>query len=868
MGVPHPPGAPFFTLLGRFFIMLMPFGDNPAIKMNFISVLASALAVMFLYLIVVMALKIIKGELKNITDEIIVYGSAVIGALSYAFSDSFWFSAVESEVYAGSIFFMAFVVWLAMHWYTTPLEEKTDRYLLLIAYMMGLSIGVHQLSLLCYFFVAWLVYFKMTETITMKNMLIFMAISPLLFFIIYPGIVQWLPSMLDGTIESPIKVTDSGLLQIFPIIITLAIVYGIYYTQKQHKKALNMAFSMMLLIVIGYTTYAIVVIRANDNPPLNMGNPSTAQSFVDFMERKQYGEPPPITKRRHSQQPEHQKNYKNYKSDWDFFWTYQLGHMYFRYLGWNFIGRAGDIQDAPVILFKEPTTSSKEWPGWSRIHGWPVKLYGIPFIIGLFGLFYHFRKDWKVSIALLSLFIVSGIALIVYFNVPEPQPRERDYFVVGSFFVFSAWIGLGASGIAEFLRKILKGNYASHIGIGLIVLAVPVNMLLQNFPVHDRSLNYSAWDSGYNILQSCKKDAILFTAGDNDTYPLWYLQNAEGVRRDIRIVNLSLVNIDWYVLQLKNSEPFGAKKVPISMSDDEIKVLGTNYYAQLPPPPAKLPAVPKSKWEEYGITDTSQIGDMTFNIPPVNQFQGQKVIRMQDIIIYDILQTGKWERPVYFALTSGTGERIGLEAFLDLQGMALEVTPVKKRLAGGRFGINQKVFEQQLLSENVQPSKEFQRGFIFHNYNNPKIFMEEQAQDILDTYRALYAMNAREIANSDKEKANKYITIMEQRMPYSVIPIRYDLLLDILDIAMYLNDEEKIQYYAKYAEEEANKKIARNPKDVESISVLSMIYERTKQYEKALGIYNKYLEFNPNDVNVKNRIAIVQSLMKGDTTKK
>jgi hypothetical protein len=848
--------------------MFVPIGDNPAIKMNFISVLASALTVMFLYLIIVIALTIIKDGLKNRTDEIIVYCSAIIGALSYAFSDSFWFSAVESEVYASSLFFMSLVVWLAMHWYTTPLAEKTDRYLLLIAYLMGLSIGVHQLSLLCFFLAAWLVYFKMTETITATNMILFMIVAPLLFFIIYPGIVQWIPSMLDGSIESPVKITDSGLLQIFPIILTLAIIYGIYYTHKHQKKYLNMAFSMMLLILLGYTTYTIVVVRAAKNPPLNMGNPSSAQSFVDYMERKQYGDPPPIFKRRALPQPEYQKNYKNYKSDWDFFWRYQLGHMYFRYFGWNFIGRAGDLQNAPVALFKEPSSGSKEWNSWYRTKGWPVKLYAIPFVIGLFGLFYHFRKDWKVSIAFLSLFLVSGIGLIVYFNVPEPQPRERDYFVVGSFFMFSAWIGIGASGIVEFLKNNLKKNYIPYLGLGLLTLVVPVNMLVQNFPVHDRSLNFAAWDSGYNILQSCKKDAILFTAGDNDTYPLWYLQNAEGIRRDIRIVNLSLINVDWYVLQLKNSEPFGAKKVPISLSDDEITALGLNYYAPLPTQPSRLPALPKSKWEEYGITDTSQIRDLTFTIPPYTQFQGQKVIRMQDIMINNILQNSKWERAVYFALTSGASERIGLEPFLDLQGMALEVTPVKKSISGGRYTINKKVFEEQLLTENVIPSKDFQRGFIFHNYNNPKIYIEEQAQDILDTYRALYAMSARDLAMSDKEKSKKYIDIMEKRMPHTVLPIRFDLLLDILDVSTFLNDEGKIQYYSKFAEAEGLKRLAQNPRDVEIMSILSMIYERTRQYDKALNIYNKFLEMNPNDVNVKNRISYVQTLMKGDTVKK
>jgi hypothetical protein len=348
---------------------------------------------------------------------------------------------------------------------------------------------------------------------------------------------------------------------------------------------------------------------------------------------------------------------------------------------------------------------------------------------------------------------------------------------------------------------------------------------------------------------------------------LWYLQNAEGVRRDIRIVNLSLVNIDWYVLQMKYSEPFGAKKVPITISDDDIKELGTVYFAALPPQPVSLPAVPRSKWEEYGITDTNQIRDLTFTIPTISQIRGQKVMRMQDAVIYNILQNSKWERPVYFALTSGS-DRIGTDPFLELQGMSLEVTPIKKKSSGG-YALNNKVLEEQLLSENVQPSKDFQRGFIFHNYNNPNINMEEQAQEMVDgIYRALYVMAARQFTATDKEKSKKYLETMERRMPYSILPIRYDLLLDIFDIVTYFNDEEKIKYYSPFAEKETLKKLARNPRDVESMSILTMIYERMGQYEKALGIYNKYLEINPNDPSVKERIATIQAIMKGDTTKK
>jgi hypothetical protein len=851
MGVPHPPGAPLFTLIGRIFIML-PFGDNPAVKMNFISVLGSAFTVMFLFLIISETLILWKKNVETLSDKIIVFGSAAIGALAYSFSDSFWFNAVEAEVYASSMFFFSAVVWLGLKWYVLPDRKGLEKYLIFAGYLIGLAIGIHQLSLLAFFFIAWLVYFKETREITIPNFLLFCLCAPFVFFIIYPGIVEWIPSMLDGSMDSPIKITDSEFLKILPLLITLGSIYGIYYTHKRKKKILNIAFISVTLILLGYTTYGVVIFRAHDNPPLNMGNPSTTQSFVDYMERKQYGEQPSILKRRTRQEPEYQKNYKKYTSDFDFFWRYQLGHMYWRYFGWNFIGRAGDIQDAPVVFFKDVEN-------WSKMKGWPQKYYAIPFLIGLLGFFFHFKRDWKTFLAFFSLFLVAGVGLIVFFNVPEPQPRERDYFIVGSFFVFAFWIGVGAFQIAEFIKKASKKDYLAYAGIGVFILAIPFNMLLQNYHTHDRSLNYAAWDSAYNMLQSCKTDAVLFTAGDNDTYPLWYLQNAEGIRRDIRIVNLSLINVDWYIKQQKNDEPFGAKKVPISFSDEEIKYLSESYYSELPPQPVKLPAVPKERWSEFGITDTVQAGSMSITIKPFADFQGKQVIRLQDLMILNILMTNKWERPIYFALSGNPVDRIGLDDYLQMQGMSLEIVPVK-RAPGDRFNMNLPIVDKQLLAEHVTPSKDYQPGFIFRNMNNPNINIEEQAQDMIDTYRALYSMTARQYVTSNPEKAKQYINTMSRRFPYEIMPMNFNLLLDIVDMSNQMNDKPLFKYYSDIVEREANKQLISNPNDPETMNILAWIYERRDEYDKALAIYNKFLESNPNDQNLRGRIAYLRTL--------
>jgi len=853
MGIPHPPGAPFFTLLGRIFIML-PFGSNPAIKMNFLSVLSSALTVMFLYLIIVEVLMILKKELITTTDKVLVFGSATIGALAYSFSDSFWFSAVEAEVYANSLFFFSCIVWLGLKWYTIPDRPGLEKYIILMAYLMGLSIGVHQLSLLAFFFIAWLVYFKETDKFTITNFLLFGVITLFIFFTIYPGIVEWIPAMLDGTIEKPFHVSNSSFLKMFPFLLVIAAIYGVYYTNKHKIKILNITFISFLMIVIGYTTYISIFLRAHDNPPLNMGNPSKTQAFVDYMERKQYGEQPPLFKRRTRQEAAYQQNYRKYKSDFDFFWRYQLGHMYWRYFGWNFIGRAGDLQDAPVVLFNNVE-------GWSIMKGWPKKFYAIPLMIGLLGLLFQLRREWKTSLAFISLFLVTGIGLIVFFNVPEPQPRERDYFIVGSFFVFAFWIGLGAYFVTEFLKNVFNKEKSVYAGILILALAVPFNMLIQNYHTNDRSLNYAAWDSGYNMLQSCKPDAILFTVGDNDTYPLWYLQNAEGIRRDIRIVNLSLINIDWYILQQKNDEPFGAKKVPMNLSDERVKTLSAAYIVDLPPQPVKMPSVPREKWLEYGITDTSQIENLFFTMKSFSEMQGRKVIRLQDYMIYNILMANKWERPIYFALSGPADEKIGLDQHLEITGMAMEIVPLQRK--GSSFAsINLETMDKNLLTENVVPSKDYQPGFIFHNTDNPNLNLEEQSQDMISTYRALYVMTAREYLTVNRpDKTVECLNMVTKRFPHEVLPTRFDLLLEMVELSEQVNDINLFNYNCQIVLAEAEKRLALDPGDAESLNYAAWIYEKRNEYGKALEAYNKMLLQFPNDQNLKARINYIQSLL-------
>ena len=502
--VPHPPGAPLFTLVGRI-AMMTPYVSDPALRLNLVSALASALTIMLLYLISVRVISRWKGFPINVRSAIIVFGSAAIGAFTYSVSDTFWFNAVESGLFASSIFFVSLVIWLGMVWFEKSDEPGSQKYLMLAAYVMGLSIGIHQLSLLGFFTIALLIYFKYYE-FEWGTFIKFGILTALAFMIIYPGIIKWIPAILNGDLKTgPFDIKHSFIIQIIPPAIVIAAIYGVYKAQKTKHWILSTSLMAGLLIILGYSTYTLVFVRANAHPPINENNPSNLKRLVGYLNRDQYGEQPILWPRRWSTEPQYQAGYNKYSSDWDYFWSYQVNHMYLRYLGWNFIGRAGDIQDAPVALFNTP----KGW--YDGRTGFPTRFFAIPFLLALFGLWYHFKNDWKFGLAFLTMFIVMGFALAVYFNMADPQPRERDYFFVGSFFVFAMWVGVGVSGILDFVSDKLKENKNKTMLIGgtaVVLFAIsPLNMFAQNLYVHNRHDNFAPWDYSYNILQSCKPNA-------------------------------------------------------------------------------------------------------------------------------------------------------------------------------------------------------------------------------------------------------------------------------------------------------------------------------------------------------------------------
>ncbi|MCX6136367.1 MAG: DUF2723 domain-containing protein [Ignavibacteriales bacterium] len=821
--VPHPPGSPLFLLVTKIFTMV-PFATDPAVRAHFVSALCSALASTFLYLSIVKLILLWKQKPADVADKLALYGAGLIGALSLTFSPTFWFNAVEAEVYGASMFFIGLITYLALRWNEQAEIEGNERYILFIAYLIGLSLGVHLLALLVIFPFLMIIYFRRYD-FTIISFLKFGVVAVIIFGVVYPGIVKFLPNLLDGEVTIGGEVSKSIFWSLAPIAVIAAAIYGVFYSVEQKKKLLNIALLSGLLIVLGYSTYTMVIIRANEPLPMNENNPSNLSRLVSYLNREQYGDAP-LVQRRYSDEPQHQIMFRKYTSDSDFLMRYQLDHMFTRYFLWQYAGIEGDWQDAGVR--------------WSQ-------LYGIPLLVGLFGLFWHFKRDRKMAFVFLAFFAIMGIVLALYFNMQEPQPRERDYFFVGAFFVFSIWIGIGVMGVIEAIWSILKKPALQSYAAGGVVLAlvilVPGNMLRTNYKDADRTGDFLAWDYAYNLLQSCEPDAILFTNGDNDTFPLWYLQDVEGVRRDIRIVNLSLANIAWYVHQLKSLEPHGAKKVPISLSDVEIDGLRPMMWE----PRQMTLDVPQHVIDAYaplGVdTAIARTGKLSFLLPNTITSGKVKAIRMQDIVAWDIILTNRWERPVYFAVTASTDCKIGLEQYFRMDGLAAKMIPVKAVSEEGT--VVDSILSANLYREPAVPSKTFQRGYRYRGLDNKSVTYDENALRMISNYRnaflrlALYHLNY----THDNAKTIAALDSMETKMPRSVVPMESRLLYDVANFYNYAGAKEKFKKLSIELEGTLLRQIEQKPTEAltqrNPYTMLLMQYEARREYVKAIDILRK-----------------------------
>lgn len=924
--VPHPPGSPFFTILGRLSSML-PIAENIALRVNFLSVLSSAFSILFLYLIAVKLIQNYRGkEPQDKLDAIATYFSAAVGALAFSFSDTFWFSGVEAEVYASSTLLFSAITYLMLLWNEKADNKDNEKYILMLAYLIGISTGVHLMSVLAIVSVVMMIMFRKYvedeeqlklsgkiflghavviliaafvlwggqtgksspspedyQAFDSKFKMIMVAISALIMgafwkkifnrnsiympfiiggialFVTYPGIVKILPGII-ASISG-----DNSTTAIIVFTALLAVLgYAVHYSVKHQKQTLHMVFMSVIFILLGFTTYTMIIVRANLDPPMNENEPNDFSELVSYLNREQYGDFP-IFERRFASEPHQQIVYTNYESELDFWWRYQMNHMTTRYFLWNFAGREGWQQDDGANIAPFNSIGNVIGKVFSIHFAGDVRdsLFGIPFLIGLIGIYFHFKKDWKMAVIFMVLFIFMGYLTAFYQNQQQPQPRERDYFYVGAFFVFGIWIAIGMRGLISLIEnKLKKSSLKTPVVYGAIALGIifiPLNMLRTNYYTHDRSNNWVPWDYSYNILQSCAANAILFTNGDNDTFPLWYLQDVEGVRRDVKIVNLSLVNTPWYTRQLKNNDPYGTGKINIRFSDNQIENLRP---LQWEPLDITIPVPQNLDTNEMDIRDSTVIknGYFTFTMNSTANYGEIKAVRVQDLMVKEIVQANVWQRPIYFAVTTPDNSKIGLSDYLKLEGMAARLVPEKKKL-NSDF-LNFPALRAEMLNENNSFSKEFKRGFKYRGLNNPSIFYDDTQEKMIQNYRnAFLKMAFFYINNNQPGNAIAMLDSMNQKIFRNVVPIEYDIYAEIGNLYFNAGAKDKFNEIASEVEVEANQALENDPNDITAYRVLMTIYENQDNNKKLLGLWQNIEKLYPGDPNVKQNVKRYQQLV-------
>ena len=936
--VPHPPGAPFFLLLGRIFSMV-PFVDNIALRVNHISILSSAGAILFLYLIAVKLIENYKGKKpENLLDGLGTYIAAAIGALSFSFSDTFWFNGVEAEVYAFSTFLAAFVTWLMIRWHERADEKDNEKYLLMIAYLIGLSTGVHLMSILAIVPVVMVILFRKyveDEEALKKTGILFVIHAVILIlialamwsaqksttppspedyqaydskfkmimlgvsvifigvfwkkifsrnsfymplfiggaalFITYPGIVKFLPSLMAQVAGDSISIEI-----IFLIVLFGLLGYAVHFSVKEKKPTLHLIAMSFIFVLIGFTTFAMVIIRANQNPPMNENEPDTFTELVSYLNREQYGDFPTF-KRRFATESHQQIVYTGYSSDLDFFWRYQMNHMMTRYWLWNYAGREGWTQDDGANIAPFNQIGNLFGKVFNVHFSGSVKdsLFAIPFLLGLLGIYFHFKKDWKMASVFMVMFILMAYLTAFYQNQQQPQPRERDYFYVGGFFVFSIWIAIAISAIIDIVKAKVKGDSLKNAAVVSVLILgivfVPVKMIASNYYTHDRSKNWLPWDYSYNLLQSCAPNGVLFTNGDNDTFPVWYLQDVEGVRRDVKIVNLSLLNTPWYIKQMKDDDPYNVGTLKIRYSDAQINdirpIAWEERSVSIPIPQNLKEGLPHDLFETYNITDSSVIkqGAITFQMKPTLNFGNVKGIRVQDIMVKEIVESNIWERPIYFAVTCSEDSKIGLGDYLMMEGMSYRVVP-EKRKSGVEF-INEEVMKKQLFSDTASFSKTYKPGFNYRGLNDPSIFLDENHMRMTQNYRNSFIRLALYYLNTNRDElAVKTLDKMDEKIPRSNVGLEMGLLYEIANLYYSAGGMKQYKEYAAEVEKQALQNLEENPEDVQSYynpyRVLIDIYEKQNEYVKLANIWEKIQVIYPNEQNVKSNVEKYRNLVR------
>ncbi len=868
--IPHPPGAPLWTIVGRI-AMLLPTFSDPAARYNIFSVISSALSILLLYLTLVRLIRIWRGLPRSTADAIILFGGAMIGAFAYCWTDSFWFNALECEVYAFGSLFISLVPWLLLVWYEHADEPGNERYLLVIAYVIGLSLGVHQLALLTMFPAFMIVYMRRWKSITEGEWTASIFVSILAIGVVAlivlnsPSSIQiyewvlagagaiyycyrafqkqrgWQTMVLSSVIAFAVTfvVILSKLVEwageskgIISVVALAAIVGSLVYAHRTKKPAVALSGWMLLLIFLGYTTYLFVMVRAAQNPPMNENAPSTFAKLAGYINRDQYGSMSLSDEFAHRRLPQQKDDHPNtwgdaaasdggppYTSDFNFFWRYQTNTMFHRYLGWNFIGRTDDYKGAGVDF-------SKTW--------------GLPFLIGLFGIYWQFRKDPKRGLVLLGTFIIMGYLVDWYQNQQDPQPRERDYFYVGAFYIYAMWIGIGAVGIMELVKQQYASWSESKIAkivagtCALLFMAGPLNQCLglagmiegqpfsksAKWAEYSRKHNWIPWEYAYNILQSCEPNAILFTYGDNDTFPLWCLQDAYHIRRDVRIVQLQLVTMMWNVRQLKTDNDWGAKAITLTtFTDDLLKLPDDSVYKRLnwTPEPVTIPiSAETARW----MTGDSAATATNFVWTP-------KFVLPSDQVVLDIIKNNLTTRPICYSITVPEDSRAGLNKFLSYEGMTARVMPFEQ--PPDQTGIGGSIqpvrFAEAVFHDPKTPHSEPDRGMILHTYSDPESHFSGMDEEYSMGYRKQFIRLANwYLEHRDLANARRALDTMEARIPLARVPFDYSFASFTADIADKCGDWTVMQRYAARGAEGLKEQLA-NPDSRESQSGFQASYE-------------------------------------------
>lgn len=942
--VGHPPGAPFFMLMANLFTRLAAGTEGVARMVNSMSALFSGLTILFLFWSIThMARKILvkdDGEI-SLGKLITIMGSGLVGALAYTFSDTFWFSAVEGEVYASSSLFTAVVFWLILKWEEMADKPHADRWIVLIAYLMGLSIGVHLLNLLCIPPIVLVYYYKKSPNPTMKGtlgaLLVSFAIVGLMMFgviqglvevcgyfellfvnvfgmpynsgvfayvIILAGVLIWSiwETMRDEV--QPVRMKIAFILSVvligipfigsgytLAVILTSALTAYLFISKKVNIKMLNTILVCLMVIVVGYSSYAVTLIRATADTPMNQNAPSDIFTLRTYLAREQYGKTPlfygqtfvsevkrenkdgacaPVVKegepvwsrvikkdkkekdryyisrhdqdyqyvdelnmlfpRMYSADPRHIEAYKEwgqvkgepvkfnrcgeivsvmkptFLENIRYFLSYQVNFMYWRYFMWNFSGRQNDIQGNGEVMNGNWITGI---PAIDEIligpqDDMPLDIvnnkghnvyYMLPLLLGILGLLYQAysgEKGIQSFWVTFFLFFMTGLAIVLYLNQTPYQPRERDYAYAGSFYAFCIWIGFGVAALAKGLERFAKmspvvaGTLAS-----VLCLFVPIQMGAQNWDDHDRSGRYVCRDFGTNYLESCEPNAIIFTNGDNDTFPLWYAQEVEGVRTDVRVCNTSYLQTDWYTDQMKK-QAYESAPLPITWTreqyvqgkrdaayvfplTEEAIDLNTalNFVRSDDPKFKKLPGIAQeldyipSETLIYKVDSVAGEkvldGDTTGLLKEMTiDLKGKNALGKQELTILDMLQTNNFERPMYFAITVSPDQFVNLDGYFEQTGLAYQIVPKNAN----------KAVNTEKMYNNVM------NKFKWGGVDKPGVYIDENVMRMCKSYRMMLFNKLAEalVSEGKKDKALAVLDKSMQVLPPENVPLDYTAL--------------------------------------------------------------------------------------------